>query len=84
MLPMVLVRYVQPLRNYSLRNVVLICQSFHPRYSTVVAGTKWPIFAAAACGTWVVARVVYTIGYSTGNPDKVCYPRMSNFPLKID
>ncbi|KAI0073935.1 membrane-associated proteins in eicosanoid and glutathione metabolism [Panus rudis PR-1116 ss-1] len=38
--------------------------------STVVTATKWPILAAAFCGSWVFARIIYTQGYSTGGPDK--------------
>ncbi|KAI0795843.1 membrane-associated proteins in eicosanoid and glutathione metabolism [Abortiporus biennis] len=38
--------------------------------STAIAATRYPIFAAVACGIWVFARVMYTIGYSTGEPSK--------------
>ncbi|CAL1694147.1 unnamed protein product [Somion occarium] len=38
--------------------------------STAIVATQWPIFAASACGLWVAARVLYTIGYSTGDPAK--------------
>ncbi|EJF67198.1 membrane-associated proteins in eicosanoid and glutathione metabolism [Dichomitus squalens] len=37
---------------------------------TLVTGLKHPIAASALCGTWVLARVFYTIGYSTGDPKK--------------
>ena len=39
--------------------------------STFIVGLKFPYFAAAACGTWTLARFVYTIGYSSGDPKKV-------------
>jgi hypothetical protein len=39
--------------------------------STAVLGLKHPKFAAAALSTWVVGRLVYTFGYSTGNPANV-------------
>ncbi|KAL4254140.1 Membrane associated eicosanoid/glutathione metabolism-like domain superfamily protein [Abortiporus biennis] len=38
--------------------------------STAIAATRYPVFAAAACSIWVVSRVMYTIGYSTGEPSK--------------
>lgn len=39
--------------------------------STLIAGLLYPVTAAALCGTWVFARILYTIGYSTGDPEKV-------------
>ncbi|KAK0548067.1 hypothetical protein OC846_003193 [Tilletia horrida] len=39
-------------------------------FSTFVAGLKYPRAAAALCGIWTAARVVYTIGYCTGDPKK--------------
>ncbi|EKM48317.1 uncharacterized protein PHACADRAFT_49759, partial [Phanerochaete carnosa HHB-10118-sp] len=38
--------------------------------ATLIVGLKYPYFAAAACGTWTVARLLYTIGYSSGDPKK--------------
>ncbi|THU93613.1 MAPEG-domain-containing protein, partial [Dendrothele bispora CBS 962.96] len=38
--------------------------------TTLVVGTKYPVVAASALGTWVLARVLYTRGYATGNPEK--------------
>ena len=38
---------------------------------TLVSGTKYPILAASACAFWVLTRVLYTIGYTTGDVDKV-------------
>ncbi|KIP06175.1 hypothetical protein PHLGIDRAFT_36079 [Phlebiopsis gigantea 11061_1 CR5-6] len=38
--------------------------------STLIVGVKYPRFAAAVCATWSVARVLYTIGYTSGNPKK--------------
>ncbi|KAJ7248641.1 hypothetical protein B0H12DRAFT_1123556 [Mycena haematopus] len=35
---------------------------------TILVAMKSPVVAAAALGSWVVSRVVYTLGYSTGNP----------------
>ncbi|KAI0756369.1 Alpha/Beta hydrolase protein [Daedaleopsis nitida] len=37
---------------------------------TLIGGMTYPIAAAALCGTWVFTRVLYTIGYSTGDPEK--------------
>jgi len=36
----------------------------------VFAGLKYPIPAASLGGLWVVGRVLYTLGYSTGDPKK--------------
>ena len=38
--------------------------------STVIAGLKYPIPAAAACAYWSFSRVMYTRGYLVG-PEKV-------------
>ncbi|PCH34051.1 membrane-associated glutathione metabolism protein [Wolfiporia cocos MD-104 SS10] len=38
--------------------------------STVVASLKHPLIAASLCGLFTASRVVYTIGYSTGDPAK--------------
>ncbi|TFK30848.1 MAPEG-domain-containing protein [Coprinopsis marcescibilis] len=39
--------------------------------TTVVTGFHYPIYAAILCAAWVFGRVVYTLGYVSGNPDKV-------------
>ena len=39
--------------------------------STLITGVKYPRVAASLCGVWTVCRVLYTIGYSSGNPKKV-------------
>lgn len=79
---MVLVTYVSMFRAI---DVILIryFYFFVPQYSTVVAGSKWPIFAASACGTWVFSRIWYTIGYSTGDPAKVCYLTDTSYESKL-
>jgi len=38
--------------------------------STAITATKYPILAASLCAGWVFSRVLYTIGYSTGDPGK--------------
>ncbi|KAG2052070.1 membrane-associated proteins in eicosanoid and glutathione metabolism [Suillus hirtellus] len=38
--------------------------------STLITGLKYPHFAAATSFFWVLTRIVYTIGYSTGVPEK--------------
>ncbi|CDO73068.1 hypothetical protein BN946_scf185007.g122 [Trametes cinnabarina] len=38
--------------------------------STLIAGLSYPIAAAALCGTWTLTRILYTIGYSSGDPKK--------------
>ncbi|KAI8995290.1 membrane-associated proteins in eicosanoid and glutathione metabolism [Trametes punicea] len=38
--------------------------------STLIAGFSYPVAAAALCGAWTISRIVYSIGYSTGDPKK--------------
>ncbi|KAI0714978.1 membrane-associated proteins in eicosanoid and glutathione metabolism [Earliella scabrosa] len=38
--------------------------------TTLIAGLTQPVVAASLCGTWVFCRILYTIGYSTGEPKK--------------
>ena len=50
--------------------------------STLITGVKYPKVAASLCGVWSVCRVLYTIGYSTGIPKKVCVaPPLSTIHL---
>ncbi|KAH7914773.1 hypothetical protein BJ138DRAFT_1133141 [Hygrophoropsis aurantiaca] len=37
---------------------------------TVIAGLQYPVLGSALCGGWSFARVIYTLGYNTGNPSK--------------
>ncbi|KAI0317603.1 hypothetical protein OF83DRAFT_124155 [Amylostereum chailletii] len=39
--------------------------------ATLIAAIRYPKLAAAACGTWSLGRILYTIGYSSGVPAKV-------------
>ncbi|KAH7930509.1 membrane-associated proteins in eicosanoid and glutathione metabolism [Leucogyrophana mollusca] len=48
----------------TLENVHLIAMS------TLVAGLKHPLLASALCGGWAFSRVIYTLGYTTGEPGK--------------
>ncbi|KAN0073693.1 hypothetical protein V8E55_012170 [Tylopilus felleus] len=38
--------------------------------TTLVSGVKYPVFAAGACAFWVFTRVLYTIGYTSGDAAK--------------
>jgi hypothetical protein len=38
---------------------------------TLITSLKYPVLAASALGLWSLARVGYTLGYSSGNPKKV-------------
>ncbi|TFK99721.1 hypothetical protein BDV98DRAFT_570736 [Pterulicium gracile] len=37
---------------------------------SLITSLSMPRFAAAAVGVWTVGRVLYTIGYTTGDPNK--------------
>ncbi|CAJ0847206.1 12292_t:CDS:2, partial [Entrophospora sp. SA101] len=40
-------------------------------YSTLtIGGLKHPIISAVAGGVWIIGRIAYAVGYSTGEPDK--------------
>ncbi|KAI0937214.1 hypothetical protein AcV5_005165 [Taiwanofungus camphoratus] len=39
--------------------------------STLITSLRHPVLAASLCGAWTTARFFYTIGYTTGDPDKV-------------
>jgi len=39
-------------------------------FGTLVFGLKYPVYAASLCGLWTAFRVLYTVGYSTGDPKK--------------
>ncbi|KAG2045066.1 hypothetical protein BDR03DRAFT_937834 [Suillus americanus] len=39
--------------------------------STIVAGLKYPALAAAICVAYSFARIVYTIGYKSGQPKRL-------------
>ncbi|KAG1757797.1 hypothetical protein EDB19DRAFT_65401 [Suillus lakei] len=50
--------------------------------STVVAGLKYPTLAAALCLAYSFGRVVYTIGYKSGEPQRRLYgSTISGLPL---
>ncbi|KAF9476284.1 membrane-associated proteins in eicosanoid and glutathione metabolism [Pholiota conissans] len=38
--------------------------------AALVAGLKYPVFAAASLAFWSLSRVSYTLGYITGDPNK--------------
>ncbi|CAD6572718.1 MAG: hypothetical protein CYPHOPRED_004931 [Cyphobasidiales sp. Tagirdzhanova-0007] len=38
-------------------------------FSTAFVGLQYPRFAAAACALYTLGRILYTIGYTTGEPD---------------
>ncbi|KAJ6610455.1 hypothetical protein B0H10DRAFT_409398 [Mycena sp. CBHHK59/15] len=37
---------------------------------TLLTSVKYPILGASALGLWSLARIGYTLGYTTGNPNK--------------
>ncbi|KAH7886372.1 hypothetical protein F5I97DRAFT_1937227 [Phlebopus sp. FC_14] len=38
--------------------------------TTLVTGVKYPVLAASACAFWSFTRILYTIGYTSGDPAK--------------
>ncbi|KAG1859783.1 hypothetical protein F4604DRAFT_1150667 [Suillus subluteus] len=38
--------------------------------TTLVTAMKYPVFAGYGCGLWALSRVLYTLGYTTGDPAK--------------
>lgn len=36
--------------------------------STAISAIHYPIYAAVGCGIWSFGRILYTMGYSTGDP----------------
>lgn len=42
-----------------------------PVHSTLVTALRYPIYATATCSLFTVSRVMYTIGYLSGEPKKV-------------
>ncbi|KAG2364813.1 hypothetical protein BDR07DRAFT_1400743 [Suillus spraguei] len=38
--------------------------------TTLVTAMKYPVFAGYASGLWALSRVLYTVGYTTGDPVK--------------
>lgn len=38
--------------------------------TTLVTAMKYPVFAGYACGLWALSRILYTLGYTTGDPAK--------------
>jgi hypothetical protein len=39
--------------------------------STLISSATNPTIAAGLCASWVVGRILYTLGYTTGDPKKV-------------
>jgi uncharacterized MAPEG superfamily protein len=44
----------------------------HTLFTILFAGLRYPTLATALGSLWVFGRVIYTMGYATGDPDKVC------------
>ncbi|KAK0470577.1 hypothetical protein IW261DRAFT_1516799 [Armillaria novae-zelandiae] len=50
---------------------VIVDFSLQNHCSTFLTAVYYPTIAAAALGTWVLGRILYTRGYITGNPANV-------------
>ncbi|KAF5368826.1 hypothetical protein D9758_003032 [Tetrapyrgos nigripes] len=55
---------VQRAHHNTLENLPLIY------LTTILTGLKYPVFAASACGLWVLTRIAYTRDYGSGIPSK--------------
>jgi glutathione S-transferase len=38
--------------------------------STLIGAIHYPTYAAVGCGIWSFGRILYTLGYSTGDPSR--------------
>jgi glutathione S-transferase len=38
--------------------------------STLISAIHYPIYAAVGCGIWSLSRILYTAGYSSGDPSR--------------
>lgn len=53
--------------SFAFRKLIILL----PTYRTLIAGIRYPIPAAVACGFWSFTRIIYTLRYGTGEPSKV-------------
>ncbi len=44
----------------------------HTLFTILFSGLRYPTLAIALGSIWVFGRTIYTLGYSTGEPAKVC------------
>ncbi|EIM92277.1 uncharacterized protein STEHIDRAFT_48148 [Stereum hirsutum FP-91666 SS1] len=44
--------------------------------TTAITALQYPIVAAGGLGVWAFSRIFYTLGYMTGQPEKVCRYRV--------
>ena len=44
----------------------------HTLFTILFAGLRYPTAATALGSVWVFGRLIYTTGYATGDPAKVC------------
>ncbi|KAH9964221.1 hypothetical protein BC827DRAFT_1154181 [Russula dissimulans] len=50
--------------------------------TTLIGGLHYPIPAAAGCALWSLARIIYTVCYTTGEPRKRSVPARLGFVLQ--
>jgi glutathione S-transferase len=44
----------------------------HALFTILFSGLRYPTVATALGSLWVFGRIIYTMGYATGDPAKVC------------
>ena len=66
----------------TLQNLLLSLGT-NNQLSTLLAGVKYPIFAACASAAWSISRISYTRGYITGDPKKACNLFILFSPAKL-
>lgn len=44
----------------------------HTLFTILFSGLRYPTIAIAFGSIWLFGRIIYTVGYSSGDPAKVC------------
>ena len=52
-------------------------------FGVLYSGLRYPVLAASLGATWTIGRVLYTIGYTTGDPQKRMYGAFQSLAFLI-